>query len=254
MGHHLQQLKQRVCKAVDRNAAELIETADWIHAHPEIGHQEVEASRRLTRLLESAGIPVEAGTAGMGTAFKAELGGKRGPRPRIAILAEYDALPGLGHGCGHNLIGTSAVGAGLALSEVIPELNGSIWVLGTPAEESAFFVGHRGRRCGQPLNQRSVDRVLGQFRTQLGWLNRGAHHAPRVHDTRHTFVVRRILAWQRQGVDIDQAMLALSTYVGHARVSNTYWYLTAVPELMALAAKKFESKMAPRARPGERHA
>src|SRR5712671_3522466 len=137
MGDHVQQLKDRVCKAVDRKAAELIETADWIHAHPEIGHQEVEASRRLTRLLESAGIPVEAGTAGMGTAFKAELGGKRGPRPRIAILAEYDALPGLGHGCGHNLIGTSAVGAGLALSEVIPELDGSIWVLGTPAEESA---------------------------------------------------------------------------------------------------------------------
>src|SRR5438105_9414182 len=137
MGDHVQQLKDRVCKAVDRKAAELIETADWIHAHPEIGHQEVEASRRLTRLLESAGIPVEAGTAGMGTAFKAELGGKRGPRPRIAILAEYDALPGLGHGCGHNLIGTSAVGAGLALSEVIPELHGSIWVLGTPAEESA---------------------------------------------------------------------------------------------------------------------
>src|SRR5919201_343207 len=137
MGDHVQQLKERVCQAVDRNAAELIETADWIHAHPEIGHQEVEASRRLKRLLESAGIPVETGTAGMATAFKAELGGKRGARPRIAILAEYDAPPGLGHGCGHNLIGTSAVGAGLALSEVIPELGGSIWVLGTPAEESA---------------------------------------------------------------------------------------------------------------------
>jgi amidohydrolase len=77
------------------------------------------------------------GTAGMATAFKAELGGRGGARPRVAILAEYDALPGLGHGCGHNLIGTSAVGAGLALAEVIPELDGSIWVLGTPAEESA---------------------------------------------------------------------------------------------------------------------
>jgi integrase len=127
------------------------------------------------------------------------------------------------------------------------------WI--TPAEESAFFVGHRGRRCGQPLNRRTVDRVLSRFRKQLGWVNRGAHHAPRVHDARHTFVVRRILAWQRQGVDIDQAMLALSTYVGHARISNTYWYLTAVPELMALAAKKFESKMAPRAgRTGGHHA
>src|ERR671934_2759637 len=137
MGDHVQQLKERVCQAVDRNAAELIETADWIHAHPEIGHQEVEASRRLKRLLESAGIPVETGTAGMSTAFKAALGGTRAARPRVAILAEYDALPGLGHGCGHNLIGTSAVGAGLALKEVINELPGSVWVLGTPAEESA---------------------------------------------------------------------------------------------------------------------
>src|ERR687883_1502443 len=64
-------------------------------------------------------------------------GGGGGGRPRVAILAEYDALPGLGHGCGHNLIGTSAIGAGLALREVLPDLNGSVWVLGTPAEESA---------------------------------------------------------------------------------------------------------------------
>jgi amidohydrolase len=130
-------LKERVCQIVDQRAAELIETADWIHAHPEIGHQEVEASRRLSSLLASAGIPVEMGTAGMATAFKAQLGSDAVQRPRVAILAEYDALPGLGHGCGHNLIGTSAVGAGLALKEVMPELDGSVWVLGTPAEESA---------------------------------------------------------------------------------------------------------------------
>jgi amidohydrolase len=137
MADHVEQLKKRVCEAVDRRAAQLIDAADWIHAHPEIGHQEVEAAKRLSGLLESAGIAVEMGTAGMATAFKAELGGKGAQRPRVAILAEYDALPGLGHGCGHNLIGTSAIGAGLALSEVLPELEGSIWVLGTPAEESA---------------------------------------------------------------------------------------------------------------------
>ncbi len=133
----VKKLKQRVCEAVDRRAPELIETADWIHAHPEIGHQEVEASKRLAGMLEGAGIPVEMGTAGMATAFKAVLGAQAAARPRVAILAEYDALPGLGHGCGHNLIGTSAIGAGLALKEVVPDLPGSIWVLGTPAEESA---------------------------------------------------------------------------------------------------------------------
>jgi amidohydrolase len=133
----VKKLKQKVCEAVDRRANELIQTADWIHAHPEIGHQEVEASRRLAEMLQEAGIPVEMGTAGMATAFKAELNGASQQRPRVAILAEYDALPGLGHGCGHNLIGTSAIGAGLALQEVARELPGSVWVLGTPAEESA---------------------------------------------------------------------------------------------------------------------
>ena len=138
MPNNVQQLKQRACEAIDRRASELIATADWIHAHPEIGHQEVESSKRLVGMLEASGIPVDMGTAGMATAFKAELQtARRQERPRIAILAEYDALPGLGHGCGHNLIGTSAIGAGLGLAEVGADLPGSIWVLGTPAEESA---------------------------------------------------------------------------------------------------------------------
>lgn len=129
-------LKRRVCEAVDRRAAELIETADWIHAHPELGHLEVEASKRLADRLSEAGAEVEMGTAGMETAFKAVLlGSSEGPT--VTVLAEYDALPKLGHGCGHNLIATSALGAGLALSEVLGELPGSVWVLGTPAEESA---------------------------------------------------------------------------------------------------------------------
>jgi amidohydrolase len=132
-----QELKTRVCEAVDRRASELIDVADWIHAHPEIGHQEFEAAKRLTDLLRRAGVQVDTNIAGMATAFKAELPGKGGDRPRLAILAEYDALPKLGHGCGHNLIGTSAVGAGLALLEVLPDLDGTVWVLGTPAEESA---------------------------------------------------------------------------------------------------------------------
>jgi integrase len=110
-------------------------------------------------------------------------------------------------------------------------------------EDAAFFVGTRGRRRGLPLGERQVHRVFGELRRQLGWRNRGTHHAPRIHDLRHTFVVRRIVRWQAQGVDIDQAILSLSTYVGHAMVTNTYWYLSAVPELMALAAGRFESFM-----------
>lgn len=110
-------------------------------------------------------------------------------------------------------------------------------------EETPFFVSTRGQRRGCALSLRQVNRVFQYLRNQLGWVNRGAHAAPRIHDLRHTFIVRRVLLWHAQGVDIDQVMLTLSTYVGHAMVTNTYWYLTGVPELMALAASKFESLM-----------
>jgi integrase len=106
--------------------------------------------------------------------------------------------------------------------------------------EAPFFVGTRGKHLGEKLSLRQVDRVFNGLRKQLGWINRGAHDAPRIHDLRHTFAVRRVLLWHEQGTDIDQAMLALSTYMGHAKISHTYWYLTAVPELMAVAAEKFE--------------
>jgi hypothetical protein len=108
-------------------------------------------------------------------------------------------------------------------------------------DETPFFVGTRGRRLGQALSLKQVQRIFAKLRGQLGWVNRGAHDGPRIHDLRHTFVVRRVMLWHAQDVDIDQAMLALSTYVGHAMVTNTYWCLTGVPELMALAAEKFES-------------
>ena len=110
-------------------------------------------------------------------------------------------------------------------------------------DDSPLFIGTRGRRLGRPMDSHQVHRVFVALRTQLGWRNRGAHHAPRIHDLRHTFVVRRIVLWQAQRVDVDQAMLSLTTYVGHAMVTNTYWYLSAVPELMALAAGRFESYM-----------
>jgi integrase len=108
-------------------------------------------------------------------------------------------------------------------------------------EEAPFFFGTRGRRSGLPLGERQVHRVFAQLRQRLGWRNRGTHHAPRIHDLRHAFVVHRIMQWHAQGIDIDQMMLSLSTYVGHAMVSNTYWYLSAVPELLGLAAERFES-------------
>jgi len=111
------------------------------------------------------------------------------------------------------------------------------------ADEMPFFVGTRGRCRGHFLGLRQVHKVFTGLRDQLGWVNRGAHDGTRIHDLRHTFIVRRVMLLHAQGADIDQAMLALSTYVGHAKVTNTYWYLTGVPELMAVAAAKFETFM-----------
>jgi len=103
-----------------------------------------------------------------------------------------------------------------------------------------FFISSRGRLLGRALGQRQVHRVFIELRNQLGWTNRGATEGPRLHQLRHSFVVKRMLLWHRQGIDLDQAMFSLSTYLGHAKISNTYWYLSAVPELMALVGNRFE--------------
>lgn len=104
----------------------------------------------------------------------------------------------------------------------------------------SFLVSSRGQRLGQPLGDRQAHRVFNTLRDSLGWVNRGAHAAPRLHDLRHTFAVHRMMLWHAEGTDLDQMMLALSTYMGHAEIFYTYWYLTAVPELMAVAGARFE--------------
>lgn len=106
-----------------------------MYDHPELGDQEYESMKLLTSLLGKHGFSIETGIVGRPTAFKAEYTSGK-PGPKIAYLAEYDALPGVGHGCGHNLIGTMSVGAGITLSKVIQEIGGSVVVLGTPAEET----------------------------------------------------------------------------------------------------------------------
>jgi len=112
------------------------------------------------------------------------------------------------------------------------------YVRSTP--DTPLFIATRGQRLGQPLGEHQVHRIFDQLRRELGWTGRGAHGPPRIHDLRHSFAVKRLLLWHQQGVDLDQRMLVLSTYLGHVKVSSTYWYFTAVPELMAIAGKRFE--------------
>ena len=93
---------------------------------------------------------------------------------------------------------------------------------------------------GGPLPTRTIHWVFQKLRAELGWTARGAYAQARIHDLRHTFICRRVQLWHEHGADIDNAMAALSTYVGHAKVSDTYWYLTGVPDLMAVTGKRFE--------------
>jgi integrase len=111
--------------------------------------------------------------------------------------------------------------------------------------ELPFFVASRGQLLGQPIGDRQVHRIFGELRRQLGWVDRGSHGTPRIHDLRHAFAVRRLVLWHEQGEDIDQRMLALSTYLGHVKVSSTYWYLSGVPELMGLLGQAFERYASP---------
>lgn len=127
-------LKSKVMSEVESILPRLIEISDWMYKHPELGSEEVETSKLLAKELESHGFKVEMGVVGMPTAFKAVYKGKK-KGPVIAFLSEYDALPGVGHGCGHNIIGTSGIGAGIAVSRLMKDLPGEVWVVGTPAEE-----------------------------------------------------------------------------------------------------------------------
>jgi amidohydrolase len=137
---NLETLKTALQAAVDRLAPDLEALSLRIHAHPEIAFQERQAAAWLSDRLEQGGFTVERGVAGLETAFVGRYRGGTGPT--LAILGEFDALPGVGHGCGHNIIGTSAVGAALALKDAWPDLPGEILMVGAPAEESGGGKAH----------------------------------------------------------------------------------------------------------------
>lgn len=125
-------LKEDVKNKIDKISNELINISLTIHNNPELGFHEKKASSLLINFLDSKGFKVKKNIANIPTAFKASYG--RG-NPKIALLAEYDALPKIGHACGHNIIAAIAVGAGIASKRAIDNLGGTIVVLGTPAEE-----------------------------------------------------------------------------------------------------------------------
>ena len=129
-------VKERVAAAVEAARVEIIDLSHRIHADPEPAFEEHHAAGWVAEILRRHGFEVEHPAGSLATAVRAtRRGGRGGDTPRIGILAEYDALPGLGHGCGHNTMAASGVGAAMALAATADELPGEIVFLGTPAEE-----------------------------------------------------------------------------------------------------------------------
>lgn len=127
--------QEEINKIIKQLRPELQELSEYIYDHPELGHEEVKSSKAHVELLKKHGFDVEYPYLGIDTAFKAVYKGKK-EGPTLAYLSEYDALPGIGHGCGHNILGATDTGAGILLSKLVDDVGGTVVVLGTPAEET----------------------------------------------------------------------------------------------------------------------
>ena len=125
-------IKRRLCDEVDARASTLVEVSRALHAHPELGFAETFAHDLLTGAIAAEGLEVQRSAYGLATAFACDAGVEG---PTVAVLCEYDALPGLGHACGHNVIAAAGLGAGLAAAAIAGEVGGRVRILGTPAEE-----------------------------------------------------------------------------------------------------------------------
>ncbi len=130
-----EQLIKDILNEIEDKKQELVETSKYIWNNPEIGYQEFKAKDILINVLEKEGFEIQRDIGKVASAFSAVKNGK-GKGPKVAIMSEYDALPGIGHACGHNLFSVASIGAALGISKVLDRIDGSVVVIGTPAEEA----------------------------------------------------------------------------------------------------------------------
>ena len=159
-------LASRSNSAIESSREGLFDLSKDVHAHPELNYEEFYSSEALAGFLERHDLRVERGIGGVETAFRAVIPGGAGNGPTIAVLAEYDALPEIGHGCGHNLIAMAAMGAALGLKANAQDLPGTVMVIGTPAEEggggkirlleSGVFQGVDATLSSHPFSNRTI--------------------------------------------------------------------------------------------------
>ena len=183
MNLSLSVLKQRICAHVDAQRDQLIGLSRRIHDAPELKFDEHRAATWLVEYLTSQGLTVERGVYGLPTAFVARVGSGT---PRVAILCEYDALPGIGHACGHNIIAAAGAGAGVALAAGIADIGGSVVILGTPGEEGGggkIIMARQGAFDGidaaMMVHPASADlvgmHVLAVSQIEVEYVGRAAH-------------------------------------------------------------------------------
>jgi amidohydrolase len=127
--------KEQIGKRVDELSKDIFAVADWLKENPETAYQEFKACEHLSDVLTEHGFDMEKGPGGVETAFLGKPTGTQPSRPTVAVLAEYDALPGIGHGCGHNIIAAASIGAAIALKDILGDAAGGMAIVGTPAEE-----------------------------------------------------------------------------------------------------------------------
>jgi amidohydrolase len=201
--------KSAALKAIDDVEAELVSLSHRIHANPELGFEEEQASRWVSEALAEAGFEVQSGVAELPTAFEARFGS--GPL-NVGICAEYDALPQMGHACGHNIIAASAVGAGLALKQVADDIGITIRVFGTPAEEggggkirmleSGVFEGVHAAMMVHPTSRETVTfPALAMSHFEVHYTGKSTHPA----------------IWPELGVNAEYALEIARTSIGLLR-------------------------------------
>lgn len=189
----LHELKAAARSAVERAADDLVATSRYLHAHPEVAYEEQLAAAHLTEFLAGRGFRVERPMASLPTAFRATSGEASAPAAAIAFLAEYDALPGLGHACGHNLIAMASVGAALGAQALLEHVPGRVVVVGCPAEErgggkialaqAGVFEGLAAAMLVHPSNRTEIVKLaLGMRPLRVEFFGRASHAAATPHD------------------------------------------------------------------------
>ena len=177
------EVKTQILNIVDGLKERLFSLSCDFYRNPETGLKEYKTSLACISILEESGFKVYKNIAGLETAFNASFGSKK---PAIALLVEMDALPEIGHGCGHNISGVASIGAAIAVSNVISKIGGSIVVLGTPAEEigvgkiamikAGVFEGLDAAMMAHPSSKRMVSRIfLGLIRLNLHFKGKASH-------------------------------------------------------------------------------